>query len=163
MPIKSHSDVNAENRELRTKASAGGGDGKVITASALHGCYCSLNNCRGHERGYGCFGCIKKAVEGEALVYCGPGVCGFDCVLVCDCDCWCVFLEHNRQKIATGVKWEKMRLVEANKSGGDVSPKEIGRMAWTEYLFSALENWNLQEHQHVDGSGLGICFSVALK
>jgi hypothetical protein len=36
-------------------------------------------------------------------------------------------------------------------NGGDASPKECGRTAWTEYLFSAMENRNVREHQHVDG------------
>jgi len=36
-------------------------------------------------------------------------------------------------------------------SGGDASLKECGRTAWTEYLFSAIENRNEQEHQQVDG------------
>ena len=36
-------------------------------------------------------------------------------------------------------------------SGGDASPKECGRTAWTEYLFSAIENRDVREHQHVDG------------
>jgi hypothetical protein len=105
MVVKLQVDVNAKNLKLHTKALAGGGDGKFVTISALHGCYCSLNNCRGHERGYGCFECVRKAADGEASVDHGPGVCGFDCV-VCDCDCWCVFMEHNRQKIATEVKRE---------------------------------------------------------
>jgi len=63
-------------------------------------------------------------------------------------------MEHNRQKISTGVEREKKRLEEVKKSGktsgGDASPKECGRMAWTEYLFSAIENRNVQE-----GSGAG--------
>ena len=63
-------------------------------------------------------------------------------------------MEHNWQKISTGVQWEKKRLEEAKKSektsGGDTLPKECGRTAWTEYLFSAMENWNVREHQHVD-------------
>ncbi len=120
------------------KELAGSGDGKFIAASAFHGCYCSLNNCCGHERGYVCFECVRKAADGEALVDHWPGVCGFNYV-VCDCDCQCVFMEHNQQKIATGVKREKKWLEEANKSGrtsgGDILPNEIGRMAWMEYLF----------------------------
>ena len=56
-----------------------------------------------------------------------------------------VFMEHNRQKIiSTGVEREKKRLEEVKKSGktsgGDASPNECGRTAWTEYLFSAIEN-----------------------
>jgi hypothetical protein len=153
MAIESQSDVNAKNRELRAKTSAGGGDGKFVAASALHGCYCSLNNCRGHQGGYGCFECIRKAENGKVLVDRGPGVCGFDCV-ICDCNCRCVFMEHNRQKISTGVVREKKRLEEAKKSGrtsgGDASPKECGRTAWTEYIFSVIENRNVWEHQHVD-------------
>jgi len=106
MAVESQTDVKAKNRELRAKASAGGGDGKFSAASAyLHGCYCSLNNCRGHQGGYGCFECVRKAEDGEVPVDRGPGgVCGFDRVLVCDCDCWSVFMEHNRQKISTGVE-----------------------------------------------------------
>ncbi len=49
---------------------------------------------------------------------------------------------------------EKKRLEEAKKSGrasgGDALPKECSRTAWTEYIFSAIENQNVQEHQHVD-------------
>ena len=40
MAVESNADVSAKNRELRTKASANGGDGKFTAASALHGCYC---------------------------------------------------------------------------------------------------------------------------
>ena len=94
MAVESNADVNAKNRELRTKASANGGDGKFTAASALHGCYCYFNNCRGHRAGF-----TDR----------GPGVCGFDCV-ICDCDCKCVFQEHNRQKIAVGIAREKTRL-----------------------------------------------------
>ena len=50
--VESQADVNAKNCKLRAKASAGGGDGKFIAASAHQGCYCSLNNCRGHQGGY---------------------------------------------------------------------------------------------------------------
>ncbi len=43
--------------------------------------------------------------------------------MVCDCIFRCVFMEHNWQKIATGVAQEKKRLEEAKKSvrmsGGD--------------------------------------------
>ncbi len=135
MAAESQADVNAKNCELRAKALAGGGDGKFIAASALHGCYCSLSNCHRHQAGYGCFECIRKAENGKVPVDQGPGVCGFDCV-ICDCDCCCVFMEHNRQKISTGVVWEKKRLEEAKKSGrtsgGDASPKECGRTAWME-------------------------------
>jgi hypothetical protein len=49
MAIKFQADVNAKNCELRAKASAGGGDGKFVAASALYGCYCSLNNCCRHQ------------------------------------------------------------------------------------------------------------------
>jgi hypothetical protein len=150
MAVESQMDVNAKNRELRAKASAGGGDGKFSAASALHGCYCSLNNCRGHQGGYGCFECVRKAEDGEVPVDRGPGVCGFDCV-VCDCDCRSVFMEHNRQKISTGVEREKKRLEEAKRtSGGDASPKECGGTEWSKFLFSAIENRNVRERQHVD-------------
>jgi hypothetical protein len=94
MAVKSQVDVNAKNHELCAKASTGGGDGKFIAASAHHGCYCLMNNCRGHQGGYGCFECVRKAEDGKVPADRGPGVCGFDCV-VCDCDCWSVFMEHN--------------------------------------------------------------------
>ena len=154
MAVESQADVNAKNQELRAKASAGGGDGKFIAASAHHGCYCSLNNCRGHQGEYGCFECVRKAEDGKVSVDRGPGVCRFDCV-ICDCNCRSVFMEHNGQKISTGVEREKKQLEEAKKSektsGGDTLPKECGRTAWTEYLFSVMENRNVREHQHVGG------------
>ena len=91
MAVESQTDVKAKNRELRAKASAGGGDhGKFSAASAPHGCYCSPNNCRGHRGGYGCcFECVRKADEdGEVPVDRGPGVCGgLTAWVVCDCDC----------------------------------------------------------------------------
>ena len=89
MAVESQTDVNAKNRELRAKASAGGGDGKFSVALALHGCYCLLNNCRRHKGGYGCFECVRKADEdGEVPVDRGPGVCGgLTAWVVCDCDC----------------------------------------------------------------------------
>jgi hypothetical protein len=90
MAVESQADVNAKNRELRAKALAGGGDGKFITESALHGCYCLLNNSRGHQGGYSYFECVRKAENGEVPVDRGPGVCGFDCV-ICNCDCHCVY------------------------------------------------------------------------
>jgi hypothetical protein len=68
MAVESQVDVNAKNRELRAKASAGGGDGKFIAASAHHGYYCSLNNSRGHQEEYGCFECVRKAEDGEVSV-----------------------------------------------------------------------------------------------
>ena len=68
MAVEFRADVNAKNRKLRAKASTGGGDGKFIAASAHHGCYCSLNNCRGHQGGYGCFECVGKAEYGEVPV-----------------------------------------------------------------------------------------------
>jgi len=111
MPVESRVEVNAKNRELRTKASENGGDGKFKAISALHGCYCYHNNCRGHEQGYGCTECKRKAADGETLIDCGPGVCGFDCV-ICDCDCKCVFQEHNRGKIGIGILQE-------DEAGGD--------------------------------------------
>jgi hypothetical protein len=43
MAVESQADVNAKKHELRTKALAGGGDGKFVAISALHGCYCLLN------------------------------------------------------------------------------------------------------------------------
>jgi hypothetical protein len=152
MDVESQADVNAKICKLRTKALAGGGDGKFVAISALHGCYCLLNNCRGHQRGYGCFDCVRKAADGKTPVERGPGVCGFDNV-VCDCNCWCVFQEHNRQKIATGVMREKMRLEDAKKidgGGGDASPEATGRTAWTEFVMSVIENCNVRESQHVD-------------
>jgi hypothetical protein len=152
MAVKLQADVNANNRKLRTKASAGGGDGKFIAISALHGCYCLLDNCRGHQGGYGCFVCVRKAADGETPVEQGPGVCGFDCMM-CDCNCWCVFQEHNKQKIATGVMREKKRLEDAKKidSGGcDASPEATRRTAWTEFVMSVIENCNACESQHVN-------------
>ena len=75
--------------------------------------------------------------------------------MICDCYCLSVFMEHNRQKISTGVEQEKKRLEEAKKSGktngGDALPKECGRTAWSEYLFSVMENQNVRKHQHVGG------------
>jgi hypothetical protein len=60
-------------------------------------------------------------------------------------------MEHNRQKISTGVEREKKRLEEAKRtSGGDASPKECGGTAWSKFLFSAIENRNVRERQHVD-------------
>jgi hypothetical protein len=154
MAVESQTDVNVKNCKLHAKASAGGGDGKFSVASALQGCYCLLNICCGHQGGYSCFECVRKAEDGEVPVDQGPGVCGFDCV-VCDCVFRSVFMEHNRQKISTGVEREKKWLEEVKKSGknsgGDASPNESGRTAWTEYLFSAIENRNVWEHQHVDG------------
>jgi hypothetical protein len=60
-------------------------------------------------------------------------------------------MEHNRQKISTGVEREKKRLEKAKRtSGGDASPKECGGTAWSKFLFSAIENRNVRERQHVD-------------
>jgi hypothetical protein len=158
MAVESHAGVNAKNRELRTKASANGGVGKFTAASALHGCYCYSNNCRGHQAGYGCTECERKYADGERPINCGPGVCGFDCV-TCDCDCKCVFMEHNRQKIAVGIAREKMQLdwqgKAAKKNGGsDPSPKEIGRSAWTQLIMTEIQNNNVREHQHINGRSL---------
>ena len=77
MTAESNTDVNAKHNVLRTKASANGGDGKFMTASALHGCDCYFNNCRGHRAGFGCSKCMRKYANGETLIDCGPGVCGF--------------------------------------------------------------------------------------
>ena len=49
MAVKSQADVNAKNRELRAKASTGGGDDKFIAASAHHGCYRVLVFCNGNS------------------------------------------------------------------------------------------------------------------
>jgi hypothetical protein len=123
MAVKLQADVNAKNGKLRTKTSAGGGDGKFVAISALHGCYFLLNNCRGHQGGYGCFDSVRKAADGKTPVEQGPRFCGFDC-MVCDCNCRCVFQEHNRQKIAAGLMREKKWLEDAKKidsGGGDAS------------------------------------------
>ena len=155
MAVESNADVNAKNRELRTKASANGGDGKFTAASASHGCYCYSNNCRGHRAGFGCSECMRKySDDGETPIDRGPGVCGFDCV-ICACDCKCVFQEHNRQKIAVGIAREKTRLEgqgkAAKKSGrSDPSPEETGRSAWTQLILTEIQNHNVQEHQHID-------------
>jgi hypothetical protein len=81
MPIESHVEVNTKYCELHTKASVNGGGGKFKAVSALHGCYCYFNNCRGHEQGYGYTECERKAADGEAPIDRGPVVCGFDCVI----------------------------------------------------------------------------------
>jgi hypothetical protein len=73
MAVESHADVNAKKCELRTKASANGGDGKFTAALALHGCYCYSNNCRGHQAGYGCTECKRKYADGKHLIDRGPG------------------------------------------------------------------------------------------
>ncbi len=154
--VESQSDVNTKNRELRNKASADGGDGKFTAVLALHGCYCSLNNCHGHKHGYGCYECLRKAADGERPIDCGPRTCGFECD-ICSCDCRCVFQEQFRQKIAAGAMREKRRQEEQavmSKNGGttsNVSPEETGRMAWMWYIMSTIENHNVREHQHADG------------
>jgi hypothetical protein len=131
MTVESNANVNAKNRELRTKASANGGNGKFTAALALHGFYCYFNNCCGHRAGFSCSECMRKNANGETPINCGPGVCGFDCV-ICDCDCKCVFQEHNRQKIAVEIVREKTRLEgqgKAAKNGrSDLSQEETGRM-----------------------------------
>jgi hypothetical protein len=76
--------------------------------------------------------------------------------MVCDCNCWCVFMEHNKQKIATGVMQEKKRLEDAKNSGidsggGDASPEATGWTAWMEFVMLVIENCNAWESQHVDG------------
>ena len=154
MAVESNADVNAKNRELRIKASANGGDGKFTAASALHGCYCYSNNCRGHRAGFGCSECMRKYSDGETPTDRGPGVCRFDCV-ICNCDCKCVFQEHNRQKIAVGIAREKTRLERqgkaAKKSGrSNPSPKETGRSAWTQLILTEIQNHNVREHQHTN-------------
>jgi hypothetical protein len=63
MAVESQAGINTKNRELRTKASTNGGNGKFEAVSALHGCYCYLNNCHGHQGGYGCTECMRKAAE----------------------------------------------------------------------------------------------------
>jgi hypothetical protein len=76
----------------------------------------------------------------------------FDC-MVCDCDCQCVFQEHNQQKIATRKMREKKRLEDAKKinSGGcDASLEATGRSAWMEFVMSVIENRNICESQHID-------------
>jgi hypothetical protein len=154
MAVKSNADVNAKNRELRTKASANGGDGgKLTAASALHGCYCYSNNCRGHRVGFGCSECTRKYSDGETPTDRGPGVCGFDCVIF-DCDCKCVFQEHNRQKIAVGIVREKTRLKRQGNAAflsgrSDPSPKETGSSAWTQLILTEIQNHNVREHQHI--------------
>ena len=103
--------------------------------------------------GYGCTKCMRKTVDGKTVVNRGPGVCGFDCFF-CGCDCKCVFMEHNRQKIAAGIAWEKVWLEKqgnASKSrGSDPSPGEIGRSTWTQYIMTEIDNPNVQENQQVD-------------
>jgi hypothetical protein len=154
MAVESQAGVNAKNRELQTKASADGGDGKFKAVSALHGCYCYSNNCCGHRGGYGCTECMRKAADGKTAVDHGPGVCGFDCFF-CGCDCKCVFMDHNRQKIAARIVREKVQLEKqgnTSKSGGsDPSPEETGRYAWTQYIMTEINNQNVRENQHVDG------------
>jgi hypothetical protein len=68
MAVELQADVNAKNHKLRVKASAEEGNGKFVAVSALHGCYCLLNNCRSHQGGYGCFDCIRKAADGKTPV-----------------------------------------------------------------------------------------------
>jgi hypothetical protein len=59
---------------------------------------------------YGCTEFLRKAADGETSVNRDPGgVCRFDCV-ICYCDCKCVFMEHHRMKIATGIVREKVQL-----------------------------------------------------
>ncbi len=150
--IKSQADVNAKNCKLCTKALARGGDGKFIAISTLHGCYCLLNSCHGHQGEYGCFDCIRRVADGKTLVERGLSVCRFDC-MVCDCNCRCVFQEHNQQKIATGVMREKKRLEDAKKidSGGcDALPEATKRTAWTKFVMLVIVNCNVCESQHVD-------------
>jgi hypothetical protein len=153
MTVESNADVNAKNRELRTKAPANGGDGKFMATSALHGCYCYFNNCRGHVAGFDCSKCMRKHADGETPIDCGPGVCGFDCV-ICDCDCKCVFQEHNRQKIAVGIAREKMQLEGQGKGAkngcSNPSPEETGCSAWTQLIMTEIQNHNVWEHQHIN-------------
>jgi hypothetical protein len=70
------------------------------------------------------------------------------------CDCWYVFMEHNQQKIATGVFWKKKHLEDAkniDSGGGDTLPEATGRTAWTEFIMLVIKNHNVWESQHVDG------------
>jgi hypothetical protein len=64
MPVESLTDVNAKNREQRTKASANGGDGKFNAVSATHGCYAYFHNCRSHVAGFGWDECERKVSNG---------------------------------------------------------------------------------------------------
>jgi hypothetical protein len=59
MAVKLQVEVNTKISKIRAKLSAGGGDGKLVIVSAIHGCYCLLNNCRNHWGGYDCLVCIK--------------------------------------------------------------------------------------------------------
>ncbi len=147
MADESNVDVNAKNRELRTKASANVGDGKFTAASALHGCYCYSKNCCGNRAGFGCSECMRKYSDGETPTDRGPGVCGFDCV-ICDCNCKCVFQEHNRQKIAVGIAREKTPSFLSGCS--DPTPEETRHSAWTPLILTEIENHNVREHQHIN-------------
>ncbi len=142
MPIELHVEVEVKNCELHTKASLNGGDNNFKAVSALHTCYCYFNNCCGHEQGYGCTECERKAVDGETPNDRGPGVCRFDCV-ICNCDCKCVFQEHNRDTIGIGIVREKKRLEEKedSKCGKDnPSPEEMGAFAWTQFIVTEIKN-----------------------
>ncbi len=73
----------------------------LFSESRLLASYVSRHKAMAYDR-YGCTECMRKAADGKTAVDHGPGVCGFDCFF-CVCDCKCVFMEHNRQKIAAGI------------------------------------------------------------
>jgi hypothetical protein len=152
MPVELLANVNAKNREQRTKVSANGGDRKFNAVSATHGCYAYFHNCHGHVSGFGCNECERKVADGVVAWERGPGVCGFDCK-VCTFDCRCVFQEHNRQKICIGIGREKRRLEDQGnlKSNSNPSPAEMGAMVWTQFIMTEIKNRNVHEHQHIDG------------
>ena len=97
---------------------------------------------------------MRRASNGKTLVDRGPGVCGFDCFF-CGCDCKCVFMEHNWQKITAGIVRDTLWLegqVNAAKNGdSNPSPEGTERSAWTQYIMTGIDNWKVREDQQVDG------------
>ena len=158
MPLESDAKVNAEQAEARAKATASiaaGGDGKCKMRSAKHGCFGFSHDCEGHDDGYGCSSCEKMAVGGIVTpVDKGPGVCKFECP-ICDSDCAAVFMEHNRQKIATAIMKQKEKEKSRGDGESDPSPEVEGRNIFMEFALDRIDNHTLRERQNANGRTSG--------
>jgi hypothetical protein len=152
MPLESDACVNAEQaktRAIATASIAAGGDGKCKMRSAKHGCFGSWHDCEGHDDGYGCPSCEKMAAGGiVSPVDKGPGVCKFECP-ICASDCAAVFMEHNRQKIATAIMKQKEK--SSGDGESDPSPEVEGRNIWLDFALDRMDNHTLRERQNANG------------
>jgi hypothetical protein len=158
MAIESKTAINKINKDRRLESQEVGGNGKFKSVSAKHACYCAIQNCQGDENGSGCEKCESLASKGVLPVDRGPGICGFDCN-TCPCVCRVVFMEHNRQKIATGILREKKRL-EDGLMKVDNNPS-AGKERFIDLLVGNVENRVLLVRQENDNKSRSAIFQDA--